>query len=198
MKKDFSPLAVGNITFAKTELRLGQSHGNHFHIVLRDVQVDNEGDIEESFKQVRENGFINYFGSQRFGNGSVRTDRIGRLILQGDWNAAVEQILSPKLRDMNSPHGSFNNMIIKWQETRDSAGIYDKFFWKHSNEGIILRELSKDPKNYKTPSSLFPETIDTCMSMHIRVALFIGLFQREFGSIAVVSCLVICFLLRKQ
>ena len=149
MKKDFAPLAVGNITFSKTELKLGQSHGNHFQIVLRDVQVQQEGDIEEAFKQVKENGFINYFGSQRFGNGSVRTDRIGRFILQGDWKAAVEHILSPKLRDMKSSHGSFNSMMMKWQETKDSSAIYDKFFWRDSNEGIILRELSKDPNNYK-------------------------------------------------
>lgn len=146
----FNPLAVGNITFGKKELNLGQSHGNRFQIVLRDVKADKpDEDIAEALSHVKANGFINYFGSQRFGSGSVRTDRVGRLILQEDWKAAVESIMQPKVRDMKSFNGSFNDQIKKWQETRESKKIYENFFWKDSNEGIILRELAKDPNNYK-------------------------------------------------
>jgi tRNA pseudouridine13 synthase len=149
LRTHYNPLAVGNITFSSNELSLGQSHGNRFQIVLRDVKAENPQDIEEAFIQLREHGFVNYFGSQRFGNGTVRTDRIGRLILQQDWKGAVEHIMQPKLRDMKSFNGSFNDQLKKWQETKDSKTIFENFFWKDSNEGIILRELSKDPNNYK-------------------------------------------------
>lgn len=47
--------------------RLGDLYGNRFTILLRMTKQCDLNDIEVNFKNLRDNGFINYFGEQRFG-----------------------------------------------------------------------------------------------------------------------------------
>ena len=54
--------------------------GNHFRIVVRhprDVTV-----VGGAVKAVRERGFVNYFGLQRFGKRGIRSDRVGLACLR--------------------------------------------------------------------------------------------------------------------
>jgi tRNA pseudouridine13 synthase len=45
-------------------------------------------------ENLRKNGFINYFGMQRFGTYNVRTHEIGMANLKQDWLQTVRLILS--------------------------------------------------------------------------------------------------------
>lgn len=69
-------LCLGNFQYCKEPLKLGSLSGNHFIITLRNVVGDHR-EIEESLKSLKINGFINYFGLQRFGTTSVPTHKIG-------------------------------------------------------------------------------------------------------------------------
>ena len=103
----------GNYSFEKDHLKLGESLGNHFKLVFREVRPvtssnacsGGDGDetlgttIRESFENVKNNGFINYFGTQRFGSGS-NTHKIGARLLKKQFEKAVELILVPKKRDI--------------------------------------------------------------------------------------------------
>jgi tRNA pseudouridine13 synthase len=42
---------------------------------------------------IREKGFINYFGMQRFGHGKIRTHTIGMEVLRKNWRGVVETLL---------------------------------------------------------------------------------------------------------
>lgn len=44
-----------------------------------------EEQIEGAMTSLKENGFLNYYGLQRFGTQSVPTHHIGRALLQGNW-----------------------------------------------------------------------------------------------------------------
>lgn len=96
---------VGNFEYQPSSLQLGQLTGNEFVITLRDCRFGDDdvdghdraarashivGYAVENFKR---NGFINYYGLQRFGTFSVQTDTIGMKMLQGDFEAAVKAIL---------------------------------------------------------------------------------------------------------
>lgn len=52
--------------------------------------------MESNLNELKLNGFINYFGMQRFGTGSIPTHHIGRALLRGDWREAVALILKPR------------------------------------------------------------------------------------------------------
>ncbi len=45
---------------------------------------------------VKENGFINYFGIQRFGTGAIPTHRLGRLLLQSKWAETIDLLMKPR------------------------------------------------------------------------------------------------------
>lgn len=75
---------VGNFKYAKDGLKLGMLSGNQFKIALRNVCGTDE-EIEQAMTLLRDNGFINYYGLQRFGTiSSIPTHEIGKCLLQGN------------------------------------------------------------------------------------------------------------------
>ena len=49
-----------------------------------------------SYKALARSGFINYFGSQRFGSYGAPTSDIGTALLKRDWGQAVHLVLEPR------------------------------------------------------------------------------------------------------
>ncbi|KAH8021449.1 hypothetical protein HPB51_015845 [Rhipicephalus microplus] len=88
-------LWVGNITFENAAIKLGDLQGNRFTIVLRDID-GTKADHEEAMKSLSKNGFLNYYGTQRFGTTSVATHQIGRALLKGCYEEAVDLVLQPR------------------------------------------------------------------------------------------------------
>lgn len=61
---------------------------------MRQITAD-ETRINESLEKFKENGFINYYGHQRFGNhASVPTHQIGLFLVQGDYNKVTSTSIS--------------------------------------------------------------------------------------------------------
>ncbi|KAK2992406.1 hypothetical protein RJ640_027854 [Escallonia rubra] len=95
-------IKVGDFCHVREGLLLGQLHGNRFTITLRQegVVADSEDNIKASADALGKHGFINYFGLQRFGSGSVPTHLIGATLLRGEWKSAVNMILDPREGDI--------------------------------------------------------------------------------------------------
>lgn len=55
---------------------------------------------------VKECGFINYFGLQRFGTGGAPTSEVGIAMLKEDWAGAVRLIMTPRLGENEATHDS--------------------------------------------------------------------------------------------
>ena len=51
--------------------------------------------VEEAMTQLRDRGFVNYFGMQRFGTMTVPTPDVGRALLRSAWQEAVDLLLRP-------------------------------------------------------------------------------------------------------
>lgn len=97
LNKGLRNMSLGNFSYVPKSLKLGDLNGNRFMITLRNVQVDSEETLNRSMTSLRDKGFINYFGMQRFGTGSVGTHEVGGAILRGEWEAAVDLIMKPRL-----------------------------------------------------------------------------------------------------
>merc|ERR550519_374551 len=89
-------LEVGDFSYVDKEIKLGDLKGNRFELVIRNVSEGSDV-TEPILKYFVENGFINYFGMQRFGTMSVGTHEIGRALLKSDWQTATELILKPRV-----------------------------------------------------------------------------------------------------
>ncbi|KAH8322170.1 hypothetical protein KR059_006688 [Drosophila kikkawai] len=129
---------IGNFAFRNTTLKLGDLQGNRFRIALRHVDKVKRGDIEVALESLRERGFINYYGLQRFGNSaSVPTYEVGVALLKCDYKLACELILKPRDSDVEF----MRPIREEWWEKRDSAAaaaqIYgDKFIEKKLLDGL--------------------------------------------------------------
>lgn len=137
--KSIPNIHIGNFTFKTTTLKLGQLQGNRFRIALRNVTATDDI-IEEAVNCLKANGFINYYGLQRFGNcASVPTYKIGEALMRGQWKEACELILKP--RD-NEPD-FMKEMRDYWWKTRDAEGALKKLKWDKSVESKLLNGFFK-------------------------------------------------------
>ena len=159
--RKLSNIEVGHFQFNKEPLSLGDLKGNHFDIVLRDIKSEEVSSNEDiisnaklSLESLKNIGFINYYGMQRFGYVHSKPYEIGILILHQQWEQVVNKLLSTKPHDQrlndNPSAMSFNEAINLWHETKDASLVYKKFPFKWSPEGTLLRGLSRvGPKDFQ-------------------------------------------------
>lgn len=135
---------VGNFTFKPETLKLGQLRGNRFKIALRQITVD-QGIVEESLNSIKEKGFINYYGLQRFGNSAeIPTYAVGKALLQGKWSQAVELILKPREGDLDF----MKRMREFWWTTRNAHGARNMLLKTNDSiEAKLLFGLAKHDGN---------------------------------------------------
>ncbi|KAF9495417.1 tRNA pseudouridine synthase D [Pleurotus eryngii] len=84
---------ITDFNYRKAGLELGMLKGNAFVITLRNAQVDSTETIDKALNTIKNKGFINYYGMQRFGTASVPTHAIGLAILKAEWQKAISLIL---------------------------------------------------------------------------------------------------------
>lgn len=74
--------------------KLGLSTTSRFRIALRNVEESDEV-VESACTNLRDRGFINYYGLQRFGSRvEMPTFDIGKKLLQGNYKEVTLQMLS--------------------------------------------------------------------------------------------------------
>lgn len=64
--------------------------------IYRDIHPFNETDLINRIDGFKLNGFINYYGTQRFGSCAFNTAEIGIAILKKQWEVALKAILKPR------------------------------------------------------------------------------------------------------
>lgn len=140
---DDGRLKVSSLSLASAPLNLGDLKGNHFEIVLRDVSGCTDEQMIGRFEYFKTHGFINYFGLQRFGTGSVPSHSIGQALLRGEWKRAVELILDPRKGEEDE---RAIEARLKWKEG-DMKTAHALFPSRFTAERQILAHFSRDPQN---------------------------------------------------
>ena len=156
---------VGNFQYQPHELRLGDLTGNEFVITLRDCQFssdaprDTDINVEQArdivaaaVSSLRQKGFINYFGLQRFGTFAMHTDSIGMKILQGDFQGAVEGILSFPSSSLTSASDPMVNSTFDRSVSEDRARAFALNAFKQTGKThVALAEL---PRKFSAEASI--------------------------------------------
>lgn len=148
-------MRVGNFSYVDKALVLGMLSGNRFTITLRGVVAETDKSIENAVKGLGESGFINYFGLQRFGSGSIATHNVGAALIRGEWKAAAELILDP--REEDQPEVKEAREYFK--KTGNVDGALHKFPRYLTAERAILGSLKRDSKNYLQAICSIPRTL---------------------------------------
>lgn len=74
--------------------------------------------IDKAVTTVRDHGFINYYGMQRFGTSEIPTHVLGVLILRSEWKLACDTLLSE--RDHENRDAREARRL--WREDQDAEG----------------------------------------------------------------------------
>ncbi|WCJ43912.1 hypothetical protein M5689_024619 [Euphorbia peplus] len=148
-------IKVGNFCYVKEGLLLGQLLGNRFTVTLRGVIADSEDTIKGSAESLGKQGFINYFGLQRFGSGSIPTHLIGAALLRGEWKIAVNLILDPR----EGERDAVKKVREYYIESNDIDGTLRQLPRYLVAERSILQCLKKCPGNYLQALKAIPRTL---------------------------------------
>ncbi|ORX91940.1 tRNA pseudouridine synthase D [Basidiobolus meristosporus CBS 931.73] len=139
LNKRLRGMQLGNFGYCKNKLDLGDLKGNRFSIVLRDVTVDSQEIIDQAVTTIKDKGFINYFGMQRFGSSGAPTHTIGKAMLLGQWEQAVDLILMPR----EGESGDIAEARKAWAEHHDPKKALEVFPRKCVAETHILSAFAK-------------------------------------------------------
>ncbi|KAM8972973.1 pseudouridylate synthase PUS7L [Pelodytes ibericus] len=130
-------------------LRLGQLTGNHFNIVVRDVtnhsnssSKDIQKIIDEAACSVKMNGFINYYGPQRFGKG--QSHEIGLALLKEEMEKAVKLLFTP-----DGSEDAVNKAKRYFIDKGDAKGSLALMPVYKVRERMLLRALNRYGVNYE-------------------------------------------------
>lgn len=148
LNKGLKNVILGGFTYEDQSLNLGALNGNEFLIAIRDVRKINESDdlqqiIKTGFDTLKDKGFINYYGMQRFGTFSVSTHTYGIRLLKEDWKGAAELLLSEQ--DIVVPDSIEARKI--WSETSNPSLALKKMPPRCTAEYSILKTLANEQLN---------------------------------------------------
>ncbi|MEM0376385.1 MAG: tRNA pseudouridine(13) synthase TruD [Thermofilum sp.] len=145
-------------------LRPGLLFGNRFEVVIRDVRnVDAAAEAVQHLKQV--GGLPNYYGYQRFGSVRPITHIVGKHILLGEYELAVEKLLLTVYEKESERAKRVRRYLA---ETGDYKGTLSMFPRTMHNEKAVIAYLAEHPGDYVGAFR--------ALSTYVR-KLFIGAYQ---------------------
>jgi tRNA pseudouridine13 synthase len=125
-------------------IAMGHLSGNHFEIVLREIQSD-PSVVEAACEGLSSTGYVNYFGLQRFGRGGAESGShlIGLEIFQAHWKAALGIMFQPNSSDRSDIHQA----KVAYQRGDFSAAL--KLLPSSMYSEIrVCEKLRSDPHDY--------------------------------------------------
>ncbi|KAJ1657060.1 multisubstrate pseudouridine synthase 7 [Dispira simplex] len=133
-------IRLGDFRRVPELLKMGSLYGNRFTIILRHLTTE-ETEARASVEYWLKNGFVNYFGLQRFGTTTSSTHRVGAALLSSQWQEAVQCILSP--RQGGNEREAIAKARQEWVTNQDPKGVVDQFPNSFVAERAILHHLAK-------------------------------------------------------
>ena len=136
--------------------------------MMREVEPRDPERVYASVEALKQTGFINYFGMQRFGSRAIKTHEIGRALLSGEWEKAVDFIMIPmengkkKKKELKKERQDFQKARLAWKENKDAKEAMKLFPRSCVAEHAILSyfdrignttECEGAVKSVKRPSS---------------------------------------------
>ncbi len=127
------------------KLNLGELEGNYFTIVLRNLSKQQRTVLYQNIELVKEYGFANYFGEQRFGNLKGQKFFILPYLLKGDYHKAVEIYLRNK--GYKGPLGNWEEI---YRKMKGKLEIYERDFILGLKRGLKPEKAFRIlPKNIR-------------------------------------------------
>eukprot|EP01065_Artemidia_motanka_P003579 TRINITY_DN1170_c4_g1_i1.p1 TRINITY_DN1170_c4_g1~~TRINITY_DN1170_c4_g1_i1.p1 ORF type:complete len:634 (+),score=113.09 TRINITY_DN1170_c4_g1_i1:166-2067(+) len=152
---------VGDFSFTATQMKLGMLSGNRFSIVLRHSNASSPG-VAATLSAAGERGFVNYFGSQRFGTASTPTWEVAVTLLKGDFLGGLKTILRSK-GEVHKPFAAAAEAFCA--NPSDPAAALALAGGSCPLERGVLLTLKKDPSDPRAGFESLPRNT-RCLYFH--------------------------------
>ncbi|XP_057180824.1 pseudouridylate synthase PUS7L isoform X2 [Triplophysa rosa] len=127
-------------------LKLGRLQGNHFELVIRDLKPHGKHElamleelIREAVEHVKNSGFVNYYGPQRFGSRTcVQADQIGLALLKEEMETSVKLFFTPE--DSDNLQNKAKQHFLLTGNAKESLALMPAY---KARERLMLRALHR-------------------------------------------------------
>lgn len=127
-------------------------------------------EVDAACFALKQSGFINYFGLQRFGKGGASSDRIGMVLLKSDYKTAIDLLFAPRGGDreeIQSTKQFFRN--------RDYRAARECIPFQMNAEKLVLEHLINRPSDYAGAINRIPKSV-RLLTIHAGKKLYVYLF----------------------
>ncbi len=143
------------------KLQLGESGGNKFEIIIRDINLskdETELQLQKIFSQLQK-GILNLFGPQRFGEVRKITHLVGLEILRGNFEQAVKIYLTKAFdREPDDSKEARKFLAENWSKEGFQAAI-EKFPQRLKYERSLCNHLAQNPVDFIGTFKTFPKKL---------------------------------------
>lgn len=149
-----------NLSFGKGALQIGDLLGNRFTIYTRTLERQDKAQLNESLRDLEEQGFWNFFYLQRFGTPRLISHKLGLLILQGKFEETVKWSLSQSSEHEVSYYKQVRAKILEqWGNWKEISAIIDTLPYSFRSERKMVAHLLKNPTDFIGALNQIPEQI---------------------------------------
>jgi tRNA pseudouridine13 synthase len=132
------------------KLKPGHLHGNRFRILVRDALPEGEARLGPLIERLRQRGFPNYYGPQRFGR-EGETVRLGMLLL----GITLGPPAGAALRPLRPPRSPF---LKKLALSAAQSALFNHYLARRLTDGLLWRVLPGDVMAKRPFGGLFVVT----------------------------------------
>ncbi len=153
---DIKDAELNNFEYNQKPIRLGDLKGNWFSITVRDLDKGfNKKFLERKIEELKKNGVLNLFDSQRFGVRNV-THLVGKQIIKADFEKAMILYLTKTNKKDNSKTRRARQLLEETGDLKEAL----KLFPKSSKWDLaIINHLIANPGDYLGSLKALPKRL---------------------------------------
>ncbi len=159
-KLDIRRVEIKDIQTSHRSLHIGAHRGNGFEVMIRDMEVDEQEVIERESstgEKIKEKGgFANWFGLQRFGIIRPITHEVGKKIVEGDYQGAVNKYVANPIDGEDEECYQARKFL---EDTWDIEEALDRYPEALTFEKGMLRKLREDQDDYVSALRSLPHNL---------------------------------------
>lgn len=173
---NLSRIWIRDFSYARNPITIGDLWGNRFSILLRAVEVSCD-EAWQIIAELRSSPILNYFGIQRFGVARPFTHLVGRAVIRGDFEQAVQMILTEPSEYESKSVAGIRKRI---QEEGISEKLLDELPKDLRYERLVGKSLLKHPNDFQLAFSKILPRLQTLFVHAYQSYLFNRILSMRF------------------
>lgn len=148
-KLSFPNLFLTNFSIEKEYLSPGRLMGNRFFVFVRTKEKIEEKSFSQNLRKIKEEGFLNFYFYQRFGEPRLINHILGKSILQGNYRRAVfDFLMNLGLAEIPLIKRKREEALKHFGDWQKMEEIFSEFPFTFREEISLLSYLRKRPKDF--------------------------------------------------